>query len=189
MRLRNVSFQQNQSHRQSIVPLVYPCPAPISFSIPGRPKSTVGGYLRWIDGSTDLSSVPPDTSTMPWFRPTESGLWLYKGEIGHCGNAPIDPSHTAHNILGQYDGPMSKRTARSMLSMRHIRRKCCAEDKEATEYLASYKECQPGPGHAQPSSKAHLSLRYFRVRLNYGRNPSPNAIGILFNWNFNDSIK
>ena len=89
------------------------------FSILGRSrKYRIGRFEldRWVD--TSRSERTPrgqgDVSTMAWFRPTESGLGLYKGEIGHCENAPIGPSHTPQQSnSGQYDGRMSKPTDRA----------------------------------------------------------------------------
>ena len=103
---------------------------------------------RWVDTSTSELSVPPVArGTCPqWlgFARQNRGCGCIRGEIGHCENAPIIPSHTPHNILGQYDGRMSKPTTASMLSMRRIRRKWYTEDKEGLSTRGSYKVCQPG---------------------------------------------
>ena len=115
-------------------------------SILGRPESTVGrghwGVDRW--GDTSTSERAPrgqrDVSTMAWFRRTESGLCLYKAEIGAlCERAPsAHLTRPTRRGGGQYDGRMSKPIVLGEVCDRRIRRKRYMEDTRGSRRCPRY---------------------------------------------------
>ena len=114
------------------------------------------------------------------FARQNRGCGCIRLEIGHCENAPIIPSHTPHNILGQYDGRMSKPTADSVLSMRHIRRKCYTEDKEDLStwvHIRCVNQAPTRPPFIQSSFKSEVLCYMDTWKLGYKPQPqSTNAI-------------
>ena len=115
---------------------------------PARPESTLAlEILGWrIDRKTLLptSERAPrgqrDVSTMAWFRRTESGLCLYKAEIGAlCERAPsAHLTRPTRRRGGQYDGRMSKPIVLGEVCDRRIRRKRYMEDTRGSRRCPRY---------------------------------------------------
>ena len=121
---------------------------------------------RWVDTSTSERAPrgQRDVSTMAWFRPTESGLWLYKGRDRALWERAHHPISHAPQHLGTIWRAHVKAdsTTASMLSMRRIRRKWYTEDKEGWVLGVHIRYVNQGPTRPHPSSsRAHFSFGYF----------------------------